>query len=80
MSKALPLVLLALTLAGCKPPPPPSKLPTPPLPPADAVQPCVPLPLPGATAGDIVQWISTVSKLYVDCDGKRQLLVEAWPK
>jgi len=33
-----------------------------------------------ATAGEAVAWVSAVSKLYVQCDAKRRVAIEAWPK
>jgi len=32
-----------------------------------------------ATAGAAVQWVSDVAALYVDCDARRRVAVEAWP-
>jgi hypothetical protein len=32
------------------------------------------------TAGEAVAWVGDVAKLYVACDAKRRVAVEAWPK
>ena len=81
MRKALLLLCGALILSACqsgpKQSPPPMPLPKPP---AEAVIPCAPLPAMFTTAGEAVAWVSDVTALYVECDGKRRVLAEGWPK
>ena len=81
MRKVLLLLCGALILSACqsgqKQSLPPMPLPAPPI---KSTEPCAPLPDMFATAGDAVAWVAAVSALYVECDGKRRTLVEAWPK
>ena len=81
MSKAPLLPLLALMLSACTSGRPAS---TPPMPlsppPAESLIACAPLPRMFATAGEAVAWVSNVTALYVDCDARRRVAVEAWPR
>jgi len=81
MSKAPLLPLLALMLPACTsdrqvsmPPMPLSP------PPAESLIACAPLPRMFTTAGEAVAWVSEVTALYVDCDARRRVAVEAWPR
>lgn len=49
-------------------------------PPAESLIACAPLPKMFATAGEAVAWVSDVTALYVQCDSRRRVAVEAWPK
>mgnify|MGYP003441868863 FL=1 len=81
MSKAPLLPLLALMLPAGTAGRPAS---TPPMPlsppPAESLIACAPLPRMFATAGEAVAWVSNVTALYVDCDARRRVAVEAWPR
>ena len=81
MSKAPLLPLLALMLPACTSGRPASTLPMPlSPPPAESLIACAPLPRMFATAGEAVAWVSNVTALYVDCDARRRVAVEAWPR
>ena len=81
MFKALLLLLCALTLTGCASDRRPLTPPTPPPPPpAEATAACAPLPPMFATAGQAVAWVDQVAALYVACDARRRLAIEAWPR
>ncbi len=49
-------------------------------PPAESLIACAPLPRMFTTAGEAVAWVSEVTALYVDCDARRRVAVEAWPR
>ena len=80
MRKQLALLCAASILSACqsgqKQSPKPMPLPAPPI---SATIPCKPLPPMFTTAGEAVAWVDTVAGLYVECDGKRRVAVEAWP-
>jgi len=54
-------------------------MPLPP-PPAEATIACGPLPPMFTTAGQAVAWVDRVAALFVQCDARRRLAVEAWPR
>ena len=80
MFKRLVLLCGVLGLTACHSANAPLTLPTLPPPPAESVVACAPLPVMFATAGAAVAWVADVSALYVACDAKRRVLVEAWPR
>ena len=80
MSKRLALLLAVSILSGCGSANAPLTLPTLPPPPAESVVACAPLPVMFATAGAAVAWVADVSALYVACNEKRRVAVEAWPR
>lgn len=79
MSRHLLPLLAVLICAGCSLARPRSMPPMPPPPPAEATLACGPLPPMFATAGEAVAWVEAVSRLFVECDARRRVAVEAWP-
>ena len=73
---------IALALMSCSSSAPPRpRLPVPP--PASALLPCIPAPLPAGAAlaaGDAAVLLARRYADVIQCDLKRQALVDAWPE